>query len=83
MKTSLKLSCLGVSDNWNLEYVTRQEKPDKVKCDMYLFLFCLHQSGGEGGGGGGALVQLPMQSVPITTNVVSSNLDQGEVYNIM
>jgi hypothetical protein len=48
MKTSLKLSCLGVSDNWNLEYVTRQEKPDKVKCDMYLFLFCLHQSGGGG-----------------------------------
>ena len=28
-------------------------------------------------------VQLPMQSVPITTDVVSSNLDQGEVYNIM
>ena len=27
--------------------------------------------------------QLPMQSVPITTDVVSSNLDQGEVYNIM
>jgi hypothetical protein len=27
--------------------------------------------------------QLPMQSVPITTNVVSSNLDQVEVYNIM
>ena len=26
-------------------------------------------------------VQLPMQSVPITTDVVS--LDQGEVYNIM
>jgi hypothetical protein len=77
MKTSLKLSCLGVSDNWNLEYVTRQEKPDKVKCDMYLFLFCLHQSGG------GGLVQLPMKSVPITTDVVSSNLDQGEVYNIM
>jgi len=23
-----------------------------------------------------------MQSVPITTDVVSSNLDQGEVYNI-
>ena len=23
------------------------------------------------------------QSVPITTDVVSSNLDQGEVYNIM
>jgi hypothetical protein len=27
-------------------------------------------------------LQLPMQSVPITTNVVSSNLDQSEVYNI-
>ena len=25
----------------------------------------------------------PMQSVAITTNVVSSNLDQDEVYNIM
>ena len=25
-------------------------------------------------------VQLPVQSVPITTDVVSSNLDQGEVY---
>ena len=28
-------------------------------------------------------LQLPMQSVPITTDVVSLNLDQGEVYNIM
>jgi hypothetical protein len=28
-------------------------------------------------------LQLPMQSMPITTDVVSSNLDQGEVYNIM
>jgi hypothetical protein len=28
-------------------------------------------------------LQLPMQSVPITTDVVSSNLDQGEVYYIM
>jgi hypothetical protein len=28
-------------------------------------------------------LQLPMQSVPITIDVVSSNLDQGEVYNIM
>jgi len=26
---------------------------------------------------------IPMQSVPINTDVVSSNLDQGEVYNIM
>jgi len=28
-------------------------------------------------------LQLPMQSVPVTTDVVSSNLDQGDVYNIM
>ena len=28
-------------------------------------------------------LQLPMQSVPITTGVMSLNLDQGEVYNIM
>ena len=28
-------------------------------------------------------LQLPMQSMPITTDIVSLNLDQGEVYNIM
>jgi hypothetical protein len=28
-------------------------------------------------------LQLPMQSVTITTDAVSSNLDQAEVYNIM
>jgi hypothetical protein len=28
-------------------------------------------------------LKLPMQSVPITTDVASSNLDQGKVYNIM
>jgi hypothetical protein len=28
-------------------------------------------------------LQLPMQSVPVTTDVVSSNLNQGEVYNSM
>ena len=28
-------------------------------------------------------LQLPMQSVPITNDVVSLNLNQGEVYNIM
>jgi hypothetical protein len=28
-------------------------------------------------------LQLPMQSVSITTDGVSSNLDQGEAYNIM
>jgi hypothetical protein len=31
----------------------------------------------------GRRLQLPMQSVPITTNVGNSNLDQGNVYNIM
>jgi hypothetical protein len=28
-------------------------------------------------------LQLPNQSMPITTDVVSSNLDQGEMYNNM
>ena len=28
-------------------------------------------------------LQLPMQSVPLTIGVVSSNLDQDKVYNIM
>jgi hypothetical protein len=28
-------------------------------------------------------IQLHMQSVLITTDIVSSNLDQGEVYNIV
>ena len=28
-------------------------------------------------------LQLPMQSVPIPTDVVGSNPDQGEVYNTM
>ena len=27
--------------------------------------------------------QLPMQSVTITTDVMSSNFEQGDVYNIM
>jgi hypothetical protein len=28
-------------------------------------------------------LQLPIQSMPITTDIVRSNLDQGEVYNII
>jgi hypothetical protein len=28
-------------------------------------------------------LQIHMQSVPIITDVVSSNINQGEVYNIM
>jgi hypothetical protein len=28
-------------------------------------------------------LQIPMQLVLVSTDVVSSNLDQGEVYNIM
>ena len=31
----------------------------------------------------GFTLQLSLQSVPITTDDVSSNLDQGDVYNIM
>jgi hypothetical protein len=31
----------------------------------------------------GFTTTVPMQLVPITTDVVSSNLDHGEVYNIM
>jgi hypothetical protein len=27
-------------------------------------------------------LQLPMQTMPFSTDVVNSNLDQGEVYNI-
>ena len=51
-----------------------------VKSDSHIFN--LTQAGGA------VIVwkldlQLPMQSVPITTDVVSSNLNQGEVYNIM
>ena len=34
-------------------------------------------------GGDRIIAKLPIQSVPITTDVVSSNLDQGEVYDIM
>jgi len=37
----------------------------------------------RGRGGRDRMVQLPMQSLSITTNVVSSNLDHGEVYNIL
>ena len=29
------------------------------------------------------ILQLSMQSVPVTTDIVSSNFDEGEVYNIM
>jgi hypothetical protein len=37
----------------------------------------------SGGGGRDRDIQLPMKSVPITTDVVISNLDQGEEHNIM
>jgi hypothetical protein len=30
-----------------------------------------------------SFIVLPMQLMPITTDVVSSNLDQDEVYNII
>ena len=41
---------------------------------MIYFLLYIHQA---------VDLQLPMQLVPIATDVVSSNLYQGEVYNIM
>jgi hypothetical protein len=45
--------------------------------------FCLKTWGRRGRDRMVVYLQLLMQSVPITTDVVSSNLDQGEVYNIM
>ena len=50
--------------------------PVKVSLHIRFKLIC-------GGRGGGWSFQLPMQSVHIATNVVSSNLEQAEVYNIM
>ena len=53
---------------------------------MYLYIFPC-QSTGWGRRGSDCMVAgftaTYMQSVPITTDIVSSNLDQGEVYNIM
>jgi lipoprotein signal peptidase len=52
---------------------------------VYMFQLLLILGGGWGRGCDRMIVdlQLRMQSVPITTDVVSSNLNQGEVYNIM
>jgi hypothetical protein len=44
--------------------------PAAVECPVSYVLFWCN-------------LEVPMQSVPITTDVVSSYLDQGEVYNIM
>ena len=55
--------------------------------EMYCFLFISPLHGGHRGHDCmvvfyGSDLQLPMQSVPITTNVVSSNSAHGVVYSI-
>ena len=59
-------------------------------CLLFLNIFCVYFSLLCWGTGAvvAAIVwqldlRLPVQSVPIATDVVSSNPDQGEVYNIM
>ena len=61
-----------------------------VFCLLFLNIFCVYVSLLCWGTGAvvAAIVwkldlRLPVQSVPIATDVVSSNSDQGEVYNIM
>ena len=55
-----------------------------IQHDVIKFVSDLRQVGPSWPRSSGSWdLQLPMQSVPITADVVSSNLDQGEVYNIM
>jgi hypothetical protein len=49
-------------------YYSVSLKTNETQADMVLFELDL---------------QLPMQSMPITTDVVSADLEQGVVYNIM
>jgi hypothetical protein len=51
---------------------------------LYMQCSCILQTRGgrRGRDRMGLDLQLPMQSVPITTNVVSSNIAHGEVYSI-
>jgi len=53
-----------------------------IVTNIYIIIVCHSSEGGHHGRDRMVVGQLPMQSVPITTDVVSSNLDQGEVYNI-
>jgi len=53
-----------------------------IVTNIYIIIVCHSSEGGRHGRDRMVVGQLPMQSVPITTDVVSSNLDQGEVYNI-
>ena len=50
---------------------------------FYTLIPSNHEKKGDCRGHDHMVVGLPMQSVPITTDVVNSNLIQGEVYNIM
>ena len=54
------------------------------QCTMYIdFIFQCQKINGPSRPWWKLDLQLPMQSVPITTDGVSSNLEQGEMYNIM
>jgi hypothetical protein len=73
-------------NNWTEAYEQlEKEKDDKHICAYLLDLFkvpCIYAPVEV------VIVwylalQLPMQSVPITTHVVSSKLDEGKVYNLM
>ena len=64
--------CFEDAHHWNYDHIW--DKQNKVENTF---------SGRRGHDHMVVDLQLPMQSVPITTDVVSSNLDQGEVYNIM
>ena len=50
---------------------------------LYIFALCLLDGGRHGRDRMVVGFTTTMQSVPITTNVVSLNLNQGEVYNII
>jgi hypothetical protein len=62
------------------------QTPNSCKCSFYLpmlTMYTMNLTLNTWRWNLGLDIQLPMQSVPITTDVVSLNLDQDEVYNIM
>jgi hypothetical protein len=70
--------------SWNLG----EENPIDIRLECWSFLApSYHWSWGGGRRGRNRTVvgftTTPMQPVPITTDVVSSNSDQGTVYNIV
>jgi homoserine acetyltransferase len=54
---------------------TKKKAPHKPKKEKKWWWTQVREKGKQ--------LQLPMQSVPISTDVVGSNLDQGDVYNVM